>query len=530
MASGSEPAAATAQTIDIAAAIAQADQLLRGGRRGEAAQHIQALQAAAPERAEPWLLGARLAQMESDFPAMLAAARRGVEAAPQNLTAAFILIEAQIMCGETAAARAGLAELERAHGGDGLVLRRVAESYTHLGQHADADRCAQAASVLRPDDLDGQFQAASCALAMGRLEQAEQLLDDAIARRPTDFDAMYNRATLRRQTRARNHLPQLNAAMARLGAERAPPALHYALGKELEDLGDAAEAFAAYARGAAARKRALSYDASVDVEAMRAIEAAFGATFFAQRQAGFEDEAPIFVVGLPRSGTTLVDRILSAHRDVESRGELNELALAVTRAAGRSAGKSERIARAAAANMTALGESYCRAVRGAGATGRIFLDKTPLNFLYLGMIAKALPNAKIVHLTRHPMASGYAMLKTLFRMGYPFSYDQADIGRYIGGYRRLMRHWRAHMGERILDVAYEDIVADIEGQTRRMLTFCGLDWDAACVSFHENRQPSTTASAAQVRQPLYGGSVSQWRTHEASLAPLAHVLAQEGVS
>jgi hypothetical protein len=127
------------------------------------------------------------------------------------------------------------------------------------------------------------------------------------------------------------------------------------------------------------------------------------------------------------------------------------------------------------------------------------------------------------------MAAGYAMFKTYFRMGYPFSYDQQDIGRYMGAYARLMRHWREHLGDRILDVAYEDVVADIEGQARRMLAFCGLDWEAQCVAFYENTLPSTTASAAQVRQPLYSSSLEQWRRHEPRLETLARTLQQEGI-
>lgn len=513
----------------MARAIGEADQLLRLDKRADARPRIAALQAQAPERPEPWLLGARLAQLEGDFGAMLADARRALAAAANNTTAALVCAEAHIMCGETAEARALLADLEGGHGCDPLVLRRVAEALTHLGQHADADRCAQAARALKPADLEGQFQAASCALAMGRIEEAEGLLDDLLARRPGDFDAMYNRATLRKQTMERNHIAQLTAALEAVGAERAPPALHYAIGKEREDLGEADAAFESYARGAAARRKALSYDVEMDVAAMSEIAAAFGTDFFTNASRGYEAETPIFVIGLPRSGTTLVDRILSAHPDVESRGELNELALAVTRAAGKSASKSERIARAARADMASLGESYCRAVRGAGASGRVFLDKTPLNFLYLGAIARGLPNARIVHLTRNPMASGYAMFKTLFRMGYPFSYDQRDIGRYMGAYGRLMRHWRTHVGARILDVSYEDIVADLECQTRRMLAFCGLEWDPACVAFHENRQPSTTASAAQVRQPLYASSVDQWRKHESRLQTLTQTLRLEDV-
>jgi len=262
---------------------------------------------------------------------------------------------------------------------------------------------------------------------------------------------------------------------------------------------------------------------------MEAIERHFGAAFFASTEPGPEVEGPIFVVGLPRSGTTLVDRILSRHPRVESRGELNDLALAVMRAAGRTADKTQRIAATARADMAALGQGYARSVRGGGASAPVFVDKTPLNFLYLGIIARALPNAKIVNLTRHPMASGYAMLKTLFRMGYPFSYAQDDIARYQIAYLGLMRHWRDHLGARVLDIRYEELVDHQERETRRLLSHCGLEWDPDCLTFNEATSPSATASAAQVRRPLYRNSLDQWRDVAHRLRPLAALLEAAGI-
>lgn len=522
-------AVAASPKPDVAAAIADADKMLRLGQRAQAQRAIAHLMTLAPDRAEPWLLRARLDQIEGDFTSMLDAARRAIAIAPESIIASFICVEAEIMAGETAAARARLTELEQRHKGDAGVLRRAAETYTHLSAHGDADRCAQAARVLRPNDLDGQFQAASCALAMGRLDEAEALLDDLIARRPSDYDAYYNRATLRRQTPERNHIAALEAALASVGNDRTPPALSYALAKEYEDLGQTERSFDHLERGAAARRRALSYDVQADIAAMREIAQHFGQAFFACAAPGLEHEAPIFVVGLPRSGTTLVDRILSRHPRVESRGELNDLPLAVMRAAGPTADKAQRIAAAALADMSALGHSYIRSVRGAGAAAPVFVDKTPLNFLYLGVIARALPNAKIVHLTRHPMASGYAMLKTLFRMGYPFSYAQDDIARYQAAYLDLMRHWRGHLGARLLDVRYEDLVDHQERETRRLLAHCGLPWNEACLRFNEAASPSATASAAQVRRPLYRDSVDQWRGIAHRLQPLAARLEAAGI-
>lgn len=521
--------AAVSLASDITTAIARADGLLRAGRRSEARREINILTAVAPGRAEPWLLFARLEQSEGDFAAMLQSARRATEQAPGDPVAVMTLIEAEIMNGHTAEARSRLADMQARSKGDPVALRRIAETHTHLGAHAEADACVMAARALRPDDPDLQYQASACALAMGRLTEAEVLLDAVIGCRPVDFDASYNRAVLRRQTPDRNHVDALQAALGRVGEAGAPPALRYALSKELEDLGETERAFDHLERGAAARRAVMAYDVGADVAAMRDIQTAFDAGFLASDAPGCDDEAPIFVVGLPRSGTTLVDRILSRHPQVESRGEMNDLALAVMRAPGKCADKHERITRTAQADMAELGRSYCRSVRGAGATGPVFLDKTPLNFLYLGVIARALPRARIVHLTRHPMAGGYAMLKTLFRMGYPFSYSQDDLARYQSAYLDLMAHWRTHLGERMLDVAYEDIVDHQERETRRLLAHCGLDWHADCLSFNEANGPSATASAAQVRRPLYRDSRDQWRGVAHRLTALADGLRAGGV-
>jgi hypothetical protein len=233
---------------------------------------------------------------------------------------------------------------------------------------------------------------------------------------------------------------------------------------------------------------------------------------------------------MPRSGTTLVDRILSGSDAVESRGELNDLALAVTQLTPAADGKRKRIAMARDIVPKELGAAYAHAVRSWADGPAHLLDKTPLNFLYAGLIAKALPRARIVHVRRHPMAVGHAMFKTLFRMGYPFSYDLTDIGRYFGAYAKLMTHWRAMLGPRLIEIGYENLVDDLEGESRRLVAACGLDWNDACLAFHKNKSPSVTASAAQVRRPLYRDSLDLWRRYEAQLAPLANALHAEGVT
>jgi hypothetical protein len=192
--------------------------------------------------------------------------------------------------------------------------------------------------------------------------------------------------------------------------------------------------------------------------------------------------------------------------------------------------RRELIARSAELDFAALGSDYLERARHTAAADVRFTDKMPLNYLYCGLIRRSLPNAKIVHVTRRPMAACYAMYKTLFKDGYPFSYDLGEIGRYYVGYRRLMDHWQATIPAVIYPLSYEALVADQVGETRKLLDFCGLEWQDSCVEFHRNPSPTTTASAAQVRRPLYDSSVSQWRHYEAELAELSSLLSAAGIS
>lgn len=436
--------------------------------------------------------------------------------------------------GEIKAAKKILRDLEPGADRDHALLQRIAEHYVICGQHADAQRCYSRAVELQPNNPRYLYNLASSKIALGQIQEAEALLNRVIRLDPEDYDAWQNRSTLRRQTISSNHVEQLAYVLHHLkdGHPGRVP-VSYALAKELEDLERFDESWAYLQKGAVARRRGMNYDVAEDEAAMAQIAQTFNRDLLNSRRNGFESQRPVFVLGLPRSGTTLVDRILNAHSQVASLGEINTLAFSlmacVPQGENGKAGKAELIRRSADIDFSELGRRYVEAISDHGLEAPRLIDKTPLNFLYIGLIHLAMPGATIIHLRRHPLDSCYAMYKTLFRLGFPFTYSLQDVGRYFIAYRRLMAHWRACLPGRILDVDYEELVADQENVTRRILAHCGLDFEPACLEFHKQVGPAATASAAQVRKPLYSSSVGRWKSYQRHLQPLAGKLREHGI-
>jgi len=409
---------------------------------------------------------------------------------------------------------------------DPQLLDAIGRELSRNGDQAGALKAYEKAIALAPDEPHYLFNRATVRRFAGDLEGAEADYDRVVALRPRDYEAHLNRSELRTQTPLRNHIGSLEALLAERRADwLGEVRLRYALAKEHEDLGQHQRSFLHLSHGAALRRQHLRYEVARDEATVEWIIRAYTKP----TEAPTGPPGPVFIVGLPRSGSTLIERMLSCHSGVRAGGELPHFTLALVAAVGSHKPREELISQSALLDFSTLGRDYLRRVRAQGIAGDCFTDKMPLNYLYCGLIRRALPTARIVHVRRHPMAACYAIYKTLFQDGYPFSYDLKELARYYVAYRRLMRHWAETLPGAIHELRYEDLIADSGRATRRLLEFCGLEWEEACADFQSNTTPVTTASAAQVRRALYDTSVSQWRYYRNELSSLEQHLHAAGL-
>lgn len=514
-------------------ALAQAERQLEARNYQAAHGECLAILRADPDNARAWRLLGVLAADHSNYTRASELLEKAAALDPHD--AATLVQLARIRIAQNRHDQAlELAERAAAIGpADAFSLDTLGVVFTRAGLHARAVGFFEQAAQRQPGNAGFLYNLAASLQFSGRFDEAERAYGAALDADPELYRAWSSRVQLRRQTPQANHLDQLTVLIDR-PSQDPDRALHlgHALAKTCEDLGDAQAALAWLARAKAAKRTALAYDSDADA----ALFDAAIAHAPAGPAKGASREAPIFVVGLPRTGTTLVDRILSSQPDVVSAGELTNFALIAKRAAGTPSNlvlDPATLAAARGLDLAAIGQAYLESVAPLRRGAARFVDKMPLNVVYAGLILSALPNARIVCLRRHPMDACLANYRQLFATGfsyYNYAYDLADTGRYYLGFDRLAAHWRATLApDRYTELAYEDLVADQEGQTRRLLDFCGLPWDPRCLDFHENAAPVATASSVQVRQPLYSSSIGRWRRYGQGLEPLRGVLEAGGL-
>ena len=400
----------------------------------------------------------------------------------------------------------------------GIALREA-------GRPDEAEAAYRQAIALDPGFADAYANLGNALQEVGRLDDAKAAYRRAITLAPNQSaDAYRNLVDLAPDALDDRDVAALEALLAQPSLpEDQAMRLCFALGQAYEHRQDFDRAFARFARGNHMKRATLTYDVAADEDRVDRLMASYPADRVARcADLGYADDTPIFVVGMPRSGTTLVEQILASHSLVFGGGELTEFGTAAARLAPALGGGIAADPDGAA--LAALGEAYVAALRRRAPEARHITDKLPGNVFHVGLIALALPRVRIVYCVRDPVDTCLACYRKLFVIAHGFAYDLTDLGRYCRLTGRLMAHWQAVLPGRILDVRYEDVVAHQERETRRLLDFCGLPWEDGCLAFHRTQRPVQTASAGQVRRALYSGAVRRWDRYRNHLEPLLEVL------
>ena len=465
------------------------------------------------------------------------------------------LTEAEAACRQAIALKQRFAE---AH-------NNLANVLLDLGQPENAERELRHAIAFHPQFAEAFSNLGNALRDQGRLAEAEAACRWAIALKPTLADAHHNLSTILKyfgrlaeareaaeqamQLGSRNALYLLNLGelrqfgagdchldtmedLARNVASRPVKQqieLHFALAKAYEDVGRFDDSFRALVAGNALKRRQVVYDETATSAVFERIRQVFTPGLMQRfRGCGEPSSVPVFIVGMPRSGTTLVEQILASHPQVFGAGELPGLGNAldsIRPTGGTALPLPDLMANVSGEDLRRLGQRYVSEITRLAPAATRIVDKMPSNFLFAGLIHLVLPNARIIHVVRDPVDTCVSCFSKLFAAGQHHTYDLAELGRYYRHYQALMQHWhRVLPPERILDVRYEDVVVDLQGEARRLIAHCGLEWDTRCLAFHETQRPVHTASASQVRQPLYRTAIGRAQCYESFLKPLRAAL------
>jgi tetratricopeptide (TPR) repeat protein len=411
-----------------------------------------------------------------------------------------------------------------------LALNNRGNVLAALGRDVEALASYSRALEARPNYADAYNNMGVLLKELGRLDEAEAALSKALEFDPKLTGAYINLADCKRFKVGDSHLVQMQALVQDQNQDVTNRMrLHFALGKAYADLGDHRRAFENMQRGNAEKRSTVNYDEAAMMELFDRTQAVLTQDCLRDKAGrGDASKLPIFVFGMPGSGTTLVEQILASHHDVHGAGELatlSEVAGSVYGPDQHLVGYPDFVAECDGGVFRAIGSHYVAALRKLAPQAQRVVDKMPSNFIFAGLIHLALPNARIIHVVRDPIDTCVSCYFRLFAGSLDHTYDLAELGRFYRRYQQLMDHWRAVLPEgRMLEVRYEDVVGDLEALSRRILTHGGLDWDPDCLRFHQTDRRVRTASAMQVRQEIYRSSIGRWRDYRPYLGPLLEEL------
>ena len=434
--------------------------------------------------------------------------------------------------GQVNRADAALAEAAKNDPQDPMVQDLLGSIYSLMGEHGLAGSWFEKATNRQPDHPPFMLNLANNLIFHGNTSEAETMLRKIIEIHANNPQAHWALAGVRK-AKDHDHVRQMQELLAN---KRQHPRLqafyHYGIGKELEDLQEWDDAFNAFREGARVRRETVEFDEAAEIEMFEYLEEHFTADWVADGSTGHDSPAPIFVLGQPRTGTTLIERIISSHSQVHSAGELQQFSLAIRRLSNHkdpkrfSAGFFEA---GLDLDCEKIGTMYMDSITRMRGTTPKFVDKLPQNYLLIPLIIKALPNAKIVHLQRDPMDACFSSFKQLFADAYLHSYDLEEMARHHSRYRHLMEVWRNRFPGAFFDISYEDTVSALEPNARELISYLELPWEDQCLRFHEQDKAVSTASAVQVREPVHTRSIGRWRRYEKQLEPMRAALRQQGI-
>jgi tetratricopeptide (TPR) repeat protein len=403
----------------------------------------------------------------------------------------------------------------------------LGNTFRMLGCFDEALAHYNKALAIKPDYAEAHNNLGVAYKMLGRIEEARRACEKAVQLAPRRVLFYAGLADTIRFTDGDRHL----AAMERLALDPAmldseeQTQLHFALAKAFADLAQHDRSFRHLLEGNALKRQQISYDGTALLEQFDRIRLIFSPALIEQKRGlGDPSAVPIFIIGMPRSGTTLIEQVLASHFRVHGAGELSDFYDAVGRLAARegiSLPYPELVCQLTGPNLREIGADYLACVKRLAPSSERITDKMPGNFIATGLIHLALPNARIIHIRRDPIDTCFSCFSTLFAADHPHAYDLGELGRYYRAYAALMGHWRDVLPEGVMiEVQYETLVTDFEPQARRIVAHCGLDWDDGCLAFHRTQRPVQTASMLQVRQPIYQSSIGRWRPYQDWLGPL----------
>jgi len=433
--------------------------------------------------------------------------------------------------GQVNRADTALAAAVKYVGSEPIVFDLIGTVYSLMGEYGIANEWFGKANEQQPGYPPFMLNYANNLVYHGKTDEANEVFAAILKVQPNSPQAHWTLAGSRKAT-DRAHVEAMAGYAQQKGMHpRAQAFYHYAIGKELEDLGAWDEAFSAFDAGARSRRRTVEFDEAAEVEMFQFLETHYTPERF-EGVEGHPSEAPIFVLGQPRTGTTLIERIISSHSQVTSAGELQQFSLALRRLCNYQDPKRFSAALFEASlkqEPKKIGAMYIETTRRMQGDTPRFVDKLPQNYLMIPLILAALPNAKIVHLSRGPMDACFASFKQLFADAYLHSYDLQEMARHHARYFKLMAVWRKRFPGRFLDVSYEATASNLEPNARRLIEFLGLPWEDACLNFHKQKTAVSTASAVQVREPAHTRSIGRWRRYEKQLQPMLAELIDSGM-